>query len=99
MKAAGKLQLWLAQVRHRADQIEWHADGTVILQFRELAEDQRIVPDATIATTKRFASLSSWIGQTSLSDESAGTCSVMRDTPRSVCHGSPGPLGPSTDGL
>jgi hypothetical protein len=47
------VQLWLASVRDRADQFTWQADGTVVLRFRDLGQDQRVVPDATIESRRR----------------------------------------------
>jgi hypothetical protein len=45
-----ELQVWLASVRHRADQFTWMPDGSVVLQFRFLGEPQRLVPDATVTS-------------------------------------------------
>jgi hypothetical protein len=47
------VQFWLASVRDRADQFTWKADGTVVLRFRDLGNDQRVVPDATIESRRR----------------------------------------------
>lgn len=47
------VQLWVAAIRHRADQFTWQPDGTVALRFRDLGQDQRVVPDATIESRRR----------------------------------------------
>ena len=44
---------WTARVRGRADQIEWQADGDVVLAYRELTTDYRVVPDATATAIRQ----------------------------------------------
>jgi hypothetical protein len=47
------VQLWIAGVRHRADQFRWLADGAVVLRFRDLGQEMRLVPDATIESASK----------------------------------------------
>jgi hypothetical protein len=47
------VQLWIAGVRHRADQFRWLADGAVILRFRDLGQQVRLVPDATMESVSK----------------------------------------------
>ncbi len=47
------VQLWIASIRDRARQLAWHPDGTVVLRFRDLGEDYRLVPDATITSATK----------------------------------------------
>jgi hypothetical protein len=42
------IRLWMAEVRQRASQIRWFADGTFVFNFDALGVAQRLVPDATI---------------------------------------------------
>jgi hypothetical protein len=52
------VQLWLAAVRERAEQIAWRPTGDVVLRYHFLGRDHAIVPDVTIeaprASTRIF---------------------------------------------
>ena len=42
------LQTRMATIRRRAGRIRWQADGALVLRFRELGQEHRLVPDATV---------------------------------------------------
>jgi hypothetical protein len=47
------VQQWIAAVHDRASRFSWQPDGAVVLRYRDLGDDYRIVPDATITSTRK----------------------------------------------
>ncbi len=47
------VQQWIAAVRQRTGQLHWHPDGTVVLRYRDLGQDHRVVPDVTITSSAK----------------------------------------------
>jgi hypothetical protein len=44
------VEIWMNCLRHRAEQLTWHCDAEVVIDFRQGWDRARIVPDATVTS-------------------------------------------------